>query len=243
MSNIIITVYYKNINSLTIKLMIKTHSFHIPVMGIAYTIDSPLKVSQYGIDSVISLVDDIILEKLRKMYSEKFEMPYKEISNKIDDFRAKRITSYLNMINDIANKKFEELKASVNEKSNSIKEYLNFLPDNSIIKKEFNKLSEKRFTLNDIKNWAKDNLSMGSIDVNIMTKVDKDNYSENKILPKKYNDGHAALRGFSQSNLVNSSLVLSAGLNPRLYTYLEEFEDFYPNKNDQLKKKIVLKVS
>ena len=54
------------------------HSFHIPVMGIGFTIDSPLKVAHYGIDSVISLVDDILLEKLRRMYSHKFEIPYKE---------------------------------------------------------------------------------------------------------------------------------------------------------------------
>ena len=71
-------------------------------MGIGFTIDSPLKVAQYGIDSVISLVDDILLEKLRKMYSEKFEIPYYEITDKINDFRAKRITSYLNLINDQA---------------------------------------------------------------------------------------------------------------------------------------------
>ena len=44
--------------------MTKTHSFHIPVMGIGFTIDTPLKVSQYGIDSVISLVDDIMIETL-----------------------------------------------------------------------------------------------------------------------------------------------------------------------------------
>ena len=37
-------------------------------MGIGFTIDTPLKVAQYGMDSVISLVDDILLEKLRKMY-------------------------------------------------------------------------------------------------------------------------------------------------------------------------------
>ena len=42
--------------------MKKTHSFHIPVMGIGFTIDTPLKVSPYGMDSVISLVDDILLE-------------------------------------------------------------------------------------------------------------------------------------------------------------------------------------
>ena len=90
--------------------MKKAHSFHIPVMGIGFTIDSPLKVAQYGIDSVISLVDDILIEKLRKMYSEKFEIPYNEITDKIDDFRAKRITSYLNLMSDLVDKKFEDLK-------------------------------------------------------------------------------------------------------------------------------------
>jgi hypothetical protein len=42
---------------------------------------------------------------------------------------------------------------------------------------------------------------------------------------------------------LKSSLVLSAGMNPRLYSYLEEFEDFYPDKNGSLKKKITIKVS
>jgi len=50
--------------------------------GIGFTIDTPLKVSQFGIDSVISLVDDKLLEKLRKMYSEKFELQYNEINEK-----------------------------------------------------------------------------------------------------------------------------------------------------------------
>src|SRR5574343_425334 len=35
-----------------------THTFHIPVMGLAFTIDSPVRVAQYGIDSVISIMDD-----------------------------------------------------------------------------------------------------------------------------------------------------------------------------------------
>ena len=44
--------------------MIKSHSLHIPLMGIGFTLETPLKVSQFGIDSVISLGDDILLEKL-----------------------------------------------------------------------------------------------------------------------------------------------------------------------------------
>jgi hypothetical protein len=222
--------------------MKKTHSFHIPVMGIGFTIDSPLKVAQYGIDSVISLVDDILLEKLRKMYSEKFEIPYYEITDKINDFRAKRITSYLNLINDQAIKKFEALKNVTENKTDEIKEYINMLPDYSTIRKEFEKITSKGLDFSEIKAWASKNLTMGSIDVNIMTKVDKNNYINKKQLPIEYNDAHAALRGYANSDL-SSSLILSAGMNPRLYSYIGQFDDFFPNEEGTIKKKIILKVS
>ena len=222
--------------------MTRTHSFHIPVMGIGFTIDTPFKVAQYGMDSVISLVDDILLEKLRKMYSDKFEIPYKEITNKIDDFRAKRITSYLNLISDLAEKKFDDLKNITIEKSDELKAYINMLPDSSTLKAEFRKLTEKGFNISEIKDWASQALTMGSIDVNIMTKVDKDNYSKDIKLPVEYNDAHAALRGFANSKL-KSSLILSAGMNPRLYAYMSQFNDFYPNEDGQFNKKIILKVS
>ncbi|MDH5598586.1 MAG: hypothetical protein OEY34_05650, partial [Cyclobacteriaceae bacterium] len=222
--------------------MAQAHTFHIPVMGIGFTIDTPLKVAHLGMDSVISLVDDILLEKLRKMYCTKHQIPYQEISNKIEDFRSKRITSYLNLINDLAEKKYKELLDVTFEKSNEIKAYFHMLPDSSTIKKEFNKLTEKYFNLPEIKNWIKENLTMGSIDVNIMTKVDKDNYHKNEKLPVEYNDAHAALRGFAQSDLC-SSVVLSAGMNPRLYSYLEHFDDFFPDEKGYIRKKIILKVS
>jgi len=222
--------------------MKKVHSFHIPVMGIGFTIDSPLKVAQYGIDSVISLVDDILLEKIRKMYSEKFEIPYTEITDKIDDFRAKRITSYLNFISDLVDEKFEALKSGAAEKSDELKAYINMLPSSSSIKEEFNKLTEKGFNISEIKNWVAQNLTKGSIDVNIMTKVDKDNYIKDVKLPVEYNDAHAALRGFTNSKL-QSSVILSAGMNPRLYAYMSQFDDFYPTETGLFKKKIVLKVS
>lgn len=222
--------------------MKKTHSFHIPVMGIGFTVDTPLKVSRYGIDSVISIVDDILLEKLRKMYSTKFNLPYKEITNKVEDFRAKRITSYLNLINKLAKKKFEDFKNSTLKTRDEIISYFNMLPDSSAIKKEFNKISADYFDLHKISKWIKENLSMGSIDVNIMTKLDKANYHKDEKLPIEYNDAHAALRGFAESDL-ESSIILSAGMNPRLYGYIEHFEDFFPNEEGYIKKKIVLKVS
>ncbi len=222
--------------------MKQTHSFHIPVMGIGFTIDSPLKVAQYGMDSVISLVDDILLEKLRKMYSNRFQVPYNEITDKVEDFRAKRITSYLNLLNDQVEKQFNNIKKSALEFGDEFKEFLSLLPNQSILKEEFNKLIKSNSTVVEIKKWISKNLIPGSIDVNIMTKLDKDNYSKNELLPTKYNDAHAALRGFANSNLA-SSIILSAGMNPRLYSYIEQFDDFYPDKNGYIKKKIVLKVS
>lgn len=222
--------------------MTYAHSFHIPVMGIGFTIDSPLKVAHLGVDSVISLVDDILLEKLRKMYCGKFNLPYQEIRDKMEDFRAKRVTSYLNMINGLAQSKFEEFKNSTTETANDIMGYFNMLPDTSTFKQEFYQRTKDTFHVVDIEKWVKEHVPMGSIDVNIMTKVDKENYVKKEKLSSEYNDAHAALRGFANNNL-ESSVVLSAGMNHRLYAYLEQFEDFYPDANGNIKKKIILKVS
>ena len=56
------------------------HNFHIPVMGLSYTIDSPIRVAQYGISSVVSIIDDEILEKMSEFYSKKFNFSYEGIS-------------------------------------------------------------------------------------------------------------------------------------------------------------------
>lgn len=222
--------------------MIKTHSFHVPVMGTGFTIDTPLKLSQYGIDSVISLGDDLLLEKLRKVISSKFNVPYEEISQQVDDYRAKRITCYLNLLKDIAEQNFEEIKHEIIEKDKETHDYFSFLPDCSSIKQEFKNFISKCSVTSEIKKWINSKLYMGSIDVNIMTKIDKDKFHNGEKLSTIYNDAHASLRGYANSKL-NSSIILSAGMNPRLYGYLEQFEDFYPDKNGQIKKKIVLKVS
>jgi len=211
-------------------------------MGIGYTLDTPLKISQYGIDSVISLADDILIEKIRKFYCEKFGLNYEEISDKIEDFRAKRICSYLNLIQDLSDQKFEELENVSNGDFKEIHKYISLLPSDSKIKKEYNELEKKNLSLQEIQKWIKTHLHKGSIDVNVMTKLDKENYKNKEKLPMEYNDAFAALRGFATSKL-SSAVVFSAGMSPRLYAYLENFKDFYPDKNGNIKKKVILKVS
>ena len=77
------------------------HKFHIPVMGLAYTIDTPIKVARFGISSVISIVEDRLIEMMRKHYYPTIDQEYFPITSHEEDFRAKRITDYLNLINTI----------------------------------------------------------------------------------------------------------------------------------------------
>lgn len=219
------------------------HSFHIPVMGTAFTIDSPLRVAKYGISSVISIIDDELIEKMNAFYSKKFNLPYKEIPKKNPDSRAERITSYLDLVNNIVQDKFENFKKELAESKTALENYLSILPNHSEIKQGFqNLLNSGADVKGKLSTYIENHLSPGSIDVNIMAKIDKDNFVKNEQLPVEFNDAHAALRGFANSKL-SSSIVLSAGLNPRLYSYFENFKDFFPDANGKLKKKIILKVS
>lgn len=219
------------------------HTFHIPVMGLAFTIDSPIRVAQYGIDSVISIVDDELIERMNAFYSKKFSFPYQETTKKAFDYRAKRITNYLNLVEDIVQQKFKTFKEELTE-SKSVQEYFSsLLPDGNHIKQKLHEFAENGAILKEqMRTYFDEVLHPGAIDVNIMTKLDKENYDKKEALPTEFNDAHAALRGFANSNL-SSSIVLSAGMNPRLYSYIENFQDFYPDANGNIKKKIVLKVS
>lgn len=219
------------------------HNFHIPVMGLAFTIDSPIRVAQFGIDSVISIVDDELMEKMNAFYSKKFQIPYTEITTKHFDYRAERTKSYLNLVSTIVEEKYHSFCTELAENKQSLIHFLEMLPQKSALKKSFSELISKNSeSIESIKSFIQKQLSPGSIDVNIMTKVDKANFNKKEALPIIYNDAHASLRGFAESNL-SSSLVLSAGMNPSLYNYISEFKDFFPDENGNLKKKIILKVS
>ena len=70
-------------------------------MGLAFTIDSPVKVARFGIASVISIVEDRLIETMRSYYYPLAGKTYQPISAKEDDYRARRITDYLNLLNNI----------------------------------------------------------------------------------------------------------------------------------------------
>jgi hypothetical protein len=221
------------------------HTFHIPVLGIGFSIDAPLKVARYGISSVLSLVDDGLMEHLRKYYLEKNGLPYEPIEEREEDSRARRITAYLNMVHRMVCEQFDALKQSAFGPGSEVHRYFELLPDYSELKKKYHEMlsSTDSGVLQRLQHWLRDRMTPGEIEVNIMTKVDKPNQGpDNMDLPVEFNDAHASLRGFAQSDL-ESGIVFSAGMNPRLYSYMSSFSDFYPDAEGRLRKRIIVKVS
>ena len=221
------------------------HTFSIPVMGTGHSIDSPIRVGPYGINSVISIVDDLLIERIRKHYCEKFDIPYSNIPRNAEDGRARRITAYLDLVQQIVEQTFESIKSQPFFEKNDKAKYFEMLPDSSSLKSKYRQLmqSEGKSLRTRLAEELTALMSPGSIDVNIMAKVDGLNYDKDeKPMSAEFSDASAALRGYANS-VLSSSLVLSAGFNPRLYNYLSEFEDFYRDAKGKIKKKIILKVS
>lgn len=221
------------------------HSFSIPVMGTGHSIDSPIRVAPYGIDSVISIVDDLLVERIRKHYCKKFDFPYDNIARNAEDGRARRITAYLDLVQKIVQKKFQSIKSQPFFENNDKTKYFEMLPDGTSLKEKYNQLisSEKGSFRDRLSCELSRLMEAGSIDVNIMAKVDGLNYTKDgQPMSSEFSDANAALRGYANSDL-SSSLILSAGFNPRLYNYISEFEDFYRDAKGSIKKKIILKVS
>ncbi|HJT73230.1 MAG TPA: hypothetical protein VJ720_04405 [Chitinophaga sp.] len=221
------------------------HSFHIPVLGLGYSIDTPVKVARFGISSVISIVDDQLVERMRVLHCKTAGVDYRPITEKEDDYRAKRIAGYLNIIHAIVKDQMKEIVLLPFEGDNDLVKYFELLPDGSSLKQMYNRMcslgegNEKQQMQQELRRYV----TAGAIDVNIMCKLDRAGTdAKGNLLPPEYSDALAALRGFAMSEL-ESSVVLSAGYNPALYSYIEQFPDFYPGKDDKLKKKLILKVS
>ncbi|AZI26762.1 hypothetical protein EA772_15985 [Pedobacter sp. G11] len=220
------------------------HSFHIPVLGLGYSIDTPLKVARYGISSVLSIVDDDLIERMRAYHSISRSVQFKAIPKDETDSRSKRITAYLNLLLEIITDDFKALKQQGFDAGNDICRYFELLPDTSKLKHGYELMLEypEGETKQTFQALLKNTMRMGAIDVNIMAKVDKMNYVDGEYSGDFNTDALSALRGFAESKL-SASVVLSAGMNPKLYSYMENFEDFFPDENGKLKKKITLKVS
>ncbi len=219
------------------------HTFHIPVMGTGFTIDTPLKVARYGIASVVSLVDDVLIERVRRRICREHGEPCNPIEDNADDARARRITAYLDLLDTLVHRQIERVRGAVFEAGSEIVRYFELLPP-SPLRDLYERMQatadpEARRRLQDrLRAFVKP----GAIDVNIMTKLDRDQDRRGHRMAERCSDALSALRGFMNSR-VDASVVLSAGMNRRLFSYMAEFSDMFPDNRGDLHKRIVLKVS
>lgn len=86
------------------------HDFHIPVMGLSFSVDTPLKVAHYGISSVVSIMEEDLLEMMREHHSKKNGLEFIPVDKKEFDSRAKRITAYCNLLDQLVWKKIESIR-------------------------------------------------------------------------------------------------------------------------------------
>jgi hypothetical protein len=214
-------------------------------MGLAYTIDSPIKVARFGISSVISIVEDRLIEMMRKHYYAEAQRDYFPIKSSEPDYRAKRITDYLNLVNSMVQEQFDKLRKSAFETGSEIIKYFEMLPEESALKKMYRQMQHTadQMERSNIEAWLRAHMKPGSIDVNIMTKVDRNVLDKEGKTVEDGSDAVAALRGYANSDLSNSSVILSAGMNPRLYNYLDKLSAFDLDSEGAFAKKVVVKVS
>lgn len=214
-------------------------------MGTGHSIDTPIRLAHLGITSVISIIDDILLERLRKYYTAKYDLPFERIPYHSEDARAKRITAYLDMVHGIVEMKMARVRALPFFEKNEKSRYFELLPDTSSLKQAYeNLIATKPGELRDkIAQDLSNRMKPGNIDVNIMVKVDRLSADKHgKPLSEEFSDAKAALRGFAKSKL-DSAMVFSAGINQSLYGYMTKYQDFYRDQRGEIRKKIILKVS
>ncbi|MCL2101912.1 MAG: hypothetical protein FWH22_09410 [Fibromonadales bacterium] len=222
-------------------MFISPHTFHIPVMGTSYTADTPARVAPFGISSVVSLVDDLLLERFRKIYAEEYKLQYEDISQREPDGRAKRITAYLNTLAEVVKIRFEAIKKQPFFFKNDKAKYFEMLPTGHPLRTLYLKLMGMKDAPEEERKEIETTLNLGmvegSVDVNIMVKLDRSPPND------ELSDAKSALKGYAMSLLKNSAVVFSAGINQSLYNYVAQFKEFYRNAAGEISKRIIVKAS
>ena len=203
------------------------HKIHIPVMGICYTADTPIRVAHFGITSVISLVDDGLLEEYRMAYAERLGLDL----GSPQTTRIGRIRSYLDFVADEVERKFQRLCAERFDGGSDKDLYFLMLPLDSRLRVEYDGI------------FAKTGLARLAAEAALTEKMEPGEIQANIMVGLNHEEAaFDAVRGFAASK-VKGSLVLSAGVNLAVFEEIAKCKDFYRTRDKAPSKKIILKVS
>lgn len=121
---------------------------------------------------------------------------HQPVSTHEDDYRARRITDYLNLVNTIVKTQVEKLRKAPFEKGSEIVKYFTMLPEDSTLKKLFLQMmkTSDQPGKEKLETYLRTQIRPGSIDVNVMAKIDRNNYNKSGELLDESADAVAALR-------------------------------------------------
>jgi hypothetical protein len=221
------------------------HTFLIPVMGTGFSADTPIRVAHLGLTSVISIVDDFMLERLRAHYAKGGGLPYTPIPNDDPDARARRITAYLDLVGDLVDRNMARVLAEPFSPDSDKTRYFELLPETSPLRRDYDRMMAEADPAARAAMAADLTVRMepGEIEVNIMVKLDAAKCdADGNRRPDDFRDARAALRGYANSR-IGGAIVFSAGINKGLFSDLAAHPDFFRNSEGLRRKRIVVKVS
>jgi hypothetical protein len=214
-------------------------------MGTGHSIDTPLRVARWGLSSVISLVDDVLIEQVHRMHCQRRGMAFEPVPPRDPKARALRIARYLDFVNEQVLLQMAQMKAQPFEAGTDKTRYFEMLPASSPLKVEYLALLAMPAGPARVAAEAALTAKMepGSVDANIMTKLDRRPANADGTLAEaRLSDAKLALEGFALC-AHPGNMIFSAGINPTLYGFIEEFEGFYRQGDAEALKGIVIKVS
>ena len=81
----------------------------------------------------MSIVEDRLIEMMRAHYYPTINKTYHAIGTNEDDYRAKRVTDYLNLVNTIVQGQIDKIKHAAFEKGSEIVKYFEMLPEDCLV--------------------------------------------------------------------------------------------------------------
>ena len=79
---------------------------------------------------------------MREYHSRKKNIDFEPITKSVDDYRAKRVTAYLNLVDEIVYDQFTKLKNEPFEPETDICRYFEMLPEDSQLKQGYDLMME-----------------------------------------------------------------------------------------------------
>ena len=150
----------------------------------------------------------MLIEQVRRRLCREHGEPCQPIEDHDHDARARRITAYLDLLDGLIRRQVERVRESAFEAGSEIVRYFRLMAPSPLrdlyrrMESTADGPSRER-----LESRLRAAVSPGSIDVNIMTKLDRDHDRRGRKLPERCSDALSALRGFMRSK-VDASVVL-----------------------------------